>query len=82
AIADIAVLKIEKGSYGFVDSFGARMDGTLRLVNEMTISSGHVAFDLNGRARERWDKLGKYQAQGEPWWDWSRGGGKPMPLSQ
>ncbi|MBS1830426.1 MAG: amidohydrolase/deacetylase family metallohydrolase [Acidobacteria bacterium] len=82
AIADIAVLKIEKGTYGFVDSFGARMDGTQRLINEMTISSGHVAFDLNGRARERWDKLGKYQALGEPWWDWSRGAGKPMPLSQ
>src|SRR6185436_10798633 len=28
APADIAVLRLEKGRFGFVDSFGARMDGT------------------------------------------------------
>ena len=31
AIADIAVLRLEKGNYGFVDSFGAGMDGTQQL---------------------------------------------------
>jgi dihydroorotase len=82
AIADIAVLRIEKGNFAFVDSFGARMDGMQRLINELTIASGRVVFDLNGITRERWDKLGKYQAQGEPWWDGSRGGARPMPLPQ
>ena len=80
AIADIAVLRIEKGSFAFVDSYGARMDGTQRLLNELTVASRRVVFDLNGITRERWDKLGKYEPQGEPWWDGTRGAARPMPL--
>jgi len=30
AIADVAVLRVETGKYGFVDHFGARLDGTKR----------------------------------------------------
>jgi dihydroorotase len=82
ALADIAVLGIEKGQYAFVDSFGARMDGTQRLTGELTVASGLVVYDLNGRTREHWDRLGKYQAQGEAWWDGSRGAGRPRPLSR
>jgi dihydroorotase len=82
AIADIAVLRVEKGNFAFVDSWGARMDGTQRLINELTVASGRVVFDLNGITRERWDMLGKYQPQGEPWWDGTRGGARPMPLSR
>ena len=82
AIADIAVLRVEKGQYAFVDSFGARLDGTQRLAGELTVASGRVVYDLNGITRERWDKLGKYQGQGEPYWDGTRGGGRPMPLSK
>ncbi len=80
AVADIAVLRVEKGEFAFVDSFGARMDGAQRLVGELTVASGKVMFDLNGRTRERWDRLGKYQSLGEPFWDSSRGGGRPLPL--
>lgn len=81
ALADIAVLRVDKGQYAFVDSFGARMDGTQKLTNELTVASGKVVYDLNGRTRESWDKLGKYQGQGEPWWDGTRGGGRPRPLA-
>ena len=80
ALADIAVLRVEKGSFAFVDSFGARMDGTQRLGNELTVSSGRVVYDLNGRTRDRWDRLGKYQTLGDPAWDGSRGAGRPRPL--
>ena len=80
SIADIAVLRVEKGSYAFVDSWGARMDGTQKLVGELTVASGRVVYDLNGITRERWDKLGKYQPQGEPHWDGTRGAGRPLPL--
>jgi dihydroorotase len=80
AIADIAVLGVERGRFAFVDSFGARMDGTQKLVGEMTVASGKVVFDLNGRTRDPWDKLGKYQGLGEPYWDGTRGGGRPLPL--
>jgi hypothetical protein len=56
------------------------MDGTQRLACELTVASGKVVWDLNGRTREHWDKLGKYQPQGEPYWDGTRGGARPLPL--
>jgi len=80
ALADIAVLRVETGQFAFVDSWGARMDGGKRLAGELTVAGGRVVFDLNGRTRERWDKLGNYQPQGEPYWDGSRGGGRPRPI--
>lgn len=80
ALADIAVLRLEKGPFAFVDSWGARMDGAQRLLCELTVASGLVVWDLNGRTRERWDKLGNYQPQGEPYWDGTRGGARPKPL--
>lgn len=80
ALADIAVLRVEKGQFAFVDSWGARMDGAQRLTGELTVASGRVVYDLNGLTRDRWDRLGKYQAQGEPYWDGSRGSGRPRPL--
>jgi dihydroorotase len=68
--ADVAVLRVENGRYGFVDMYGARMDGTQKLVCEMTVRGGKVVYDLNGLARERWDKLPPhYKAQGDPRWD-------------
>jgi dihydroorotase len=81
ALADIAVLRVEQGRFAFVDSWGARMDGTQRLVGELTIASGRVVFDLNGRTRERWDRLGEYQPQGEASWDGTRGAARPRAIS-
>ena len=80
ALADVAVLRLEKGQYAFVDSYGARMDGTQRLGGELTVASGRVVYDLNGRTRDAWDKLGRYEPQGDPSWDGSRGAGRPRPL--
>ena len=70
APADIAVLRLEHGSFGFVDVYGARMRGSQKLVCELTIREGKVVYDLNGITREDWDKLGaKYKAQGDARWD-------------
>lgn len=80
AIADLAVLRLDRGQYGFTDSFGARLDGTQNLVNELTIASGKVVWDLNGRTRELWHKLGNYEGLGEPFWDGTRGSWKALPL--
>jgi dihydroorotase len=55
APGDVAVLRIEKGVVGFVDSRGARLDGTTKLVCEITIRNGSVVYDLNGMSRDRWD---------------------------
>ena len=70
AIADIAVLRRESGAFGFVDSFGARHDGTARLVCEMTFKDGLLAWDRNGRTRHDWRELPlDYGRQGESRWD-------------
>ena len=60
APADIAVLRRAKGDFGFVDVYGARMKGTVKLVSELTLRDGAVAWDLNGLASEDWQTLGKY----------------------
>jgi dihydroorotase len=67
--ADIAVLRVENGHFGFVDSYGARLDGNMKLLCEMTVRDGLVVWDRNGRTRDDWTKLGHYHAQGSPAWD-------------
>ena len=57
APADIAVLRLENGSFGFVDSFGGRLRAKQKLVNEMTLRDGKVVYDLNGLARPDWETL-------------------------
>jgi len=67
--ADVAVLDVEQGHFGYVDTFGARMDGTQKLTCELTVRGGKVVWDLNGRTRDDWRKLGEYRSQGSPRWD-------------
>lgn len=69
AVADVAVLNVEQGNFGFVDTFGARMSGSQRLACELTVRAGKVVWDLNGRTRDDWRTLGDYRAQGSPRWD-------------
>ena len=47
APADVAVLRLENGSYGFTDMYGARLAGKQKLVCELTIRNGRVVYDLN-----------------------------------
>lgn len=54
ADADIAVLSVDKGQFGFIDSAGAAYPGNQRIVTELTLRSGRVVWDLNGRASESW----------------------------
>jgi dihydroorotase len=57
APADIAVLRLEKGKFGFLDQRGGRLDGTQRLGCELTLRDGAVVYDLNGLASEAWEKM-------------------------
>jgi dihydroorotase len=81
--ADIAVLRVEKGNFGFLDQHGARLKGTQRLACEMTLRDGKVIWDLNGLARTDWDKLPKdYRGTGDPRWEYGgRGGGGRRPTA-
>jgi len=54
AEADVTVLRLDRGRFGFLDSAGARMMGTQLLVAELTIRRGRVEWDLNGRAAQDW----------------------------
>jgi len=54
--ADISVIRIEKGKFGFVDSLGGRLEGRQKLVCELTVRNGLVVWDLNGIARGDWQK--------------------------
>jgi dihydroorotase len=54
AEADVTVLRLERGDFGFVDAAGARMSGSQRLVAEMTVRAGNLVWDLNGRAAQDW----------------------------
>ncbi len=55
--ADIAVLRLDRGSFGFVDSAGARRAGNQLLTCELTLRGGKVMWDLNGRASLDWEKF-------------------------
>ncbi|WP_242902424.1 amidohydrolase/deacetylase family metallohydrolase [Actinomadura terrae] len=54
APADLAVFTLEKGKFGFVDSFGYRIDGKRKLSTELTVRAGKVVWDLNGKSAEKW----------------------------
>ena len=64
------MLRLENGKFGFTDMYGARMQGTQKLVCELTVRNGKVVYDLNGISRPDWDKLPKdYLQTGDPRWD-------------
>lgn len=73
APADIAVLRLEKGRFGFVDPVGGRMEGAQRLACEMTLRDGKVVYDLNGMISDPWETLGPDARGGDPRWDNTRG---------
>ena len=54
APADVAVLRLDRGSFGFIDTDKMLMKGTQRLACEMTVLDGNVMWDLNGRASDPW----------------------------
>jgi dihydroorotase len=62
AEADVAVLRVDKGRFGFLDSGGARFDGTQLIVGELTLRAGQVVWDLNGRAADDWKVRGRRRA--------------------
>jgi dihydroorotase len=70
AIADVAVLRVEHGHFGFTDTYGARLDGNEKFICEMTIKDGKIVYDLNGLSRPDWRTLPpNYTNIGDARWD-------------
>jgi dihydroorotase len=68
--ADVAVLRLEEGDFGFTDMYGARLKGQQRLSCELTLRAGKVVYDLNGITRPDWTTLpAGYRQTGDPAWD-------------
>ncbi len=57
APADVAVLRLIDGHFGFVDTRGGRLDGSQKLICELTLRDGKPAWDLNGITHVEWQKL-------------------------
>ncbi len=57
--ADAAVIREDRGVFGFLDSRRARYTGDKLLVGELTLRDGEVVWDLNGRAGVGWKKFYK-----------------------
>jgi dihydroorotase len=54
ADADVAVWRIEKGNFGFVDGPDMRLSGTQKIIPELTLRGGKVVYDLNGLSKAAW----------------------------
>ncbi|MBV8571050.1 MAG: amidohydrolase/deacetylase family metallohydrolase [Acidobacteriaceae bacterium] len=68
--ADVSVLRLAEGTFGFTDMYGARMQGKQKLECEMTIKAGRIVYDLNGVSRPDWKTLPpNYTEVGDPRWD-------------
>lgn len=48
--ADIAIINIRKGNFGFYDKTGYKLKGNEKFECEVTIKGGKVVYDLNGLA--------------------------------
>ena len=54
AEADLAVLRLDRGKFGFLDARRGRIEGNERLGCEVTVRAGRIVFDFNGRAGAPW----------------------------
>ncbi len=54
AVADIAILSLLNGSFGFIDAGGNKLEGNRKFEAELTIRAGKIVWDLNGLAAKNW----------------------------
>jgi dihydroorotase len=57
AEADVAVLRLAEGQFGYADGSRGRISGDRRLLCELTVKAGRVAWDWNARAGTDYRKL-------------------------
>jgi dihydroorotase len=54
--ADIAVLEVMNGNFGYIDCGVAKMDATVKLTARMTVRAGHILYDPSGLSMVEWEK--------------------------
>jgi dihydroorotase len=54
--ADVAVLEVLHGHFGYMDDGFARMDGKEKVVARMTIRAGRILYDPSGLSMVEWEK--------------------------
>jgi dihydroorotase len=59
-LADIAVIEMQTGGFGFLDTGESRLQGDRRLRAVLTIRKGQVVWDSEGLSRTDWSKAGPY----------------------
>lgn len=57
SVADIALLNIIEGDFGFADTKGWKIRGNKKLECEMTLREGKMVWDLNGISMHQWVKV-------------------------
>jgi dihydroorotase len=56
ALADVAVLSIREGNFGFIDAGGNRINGKQKFEAQLTIRAGKIVWDLNGISAKEFEK--------------------------
>ena len=56
AVADLTVLSLNEGEFGYVDASGYSLPGDKKLQAELTLRAGDVVWDLNGLTATSWEK--------------------------
>lgn len=59
-VADIAVMELEEGKFGFLDSGHGRLTGDRRLRCVLTVRNGAIVWDSEGLSAPDWIKAGPY----------------------
>lgn len=73
APADVAVLRLAQGTFGYADPVGGLIPSSQRIDCELTVRDGKVVYDLNGLIAEPWESLPPDARGGDPRWDRTRG---------
>jgi dihydroorotase len=72
SVADVAVLSVQKGRFGFTDMVNTKVEGNQKLVAELTIKDGKIVYDLNGLEALAWDAPQGDISQDARWTSWPR----------
>jgi len=58
AVADVAVWQLMEDKFGYADAYGGKIDGRQRLICEITLRAGEIAWNWNALGAEDYKKLG------------------------